>query len=263
MFSGIVKEVELSTYAVFESMRTYEGRIFELDAHLKRFYESARTIMLRIPQDKDRIKRGISRALNKSGLRDAYIRITAQGESRKTARIEIIIRKIRSYPEDFYRKGVGVISVAVKRDFINTLAPSIKSANFLTGVLAKIEANNQKAFEALLLNPKGYLTEGTVSNIFIVKDKKLFTPPLSCGALGGITRGTVIDLAQNFLGIKVEETLINRYCIYTAQEAFLTNTSIEIMPVVCCDGRLIGKGKPGTVTRRLMAKFKKAISHRL
>ena len=257
MFSGIINcmEVGLSTYAVFESIRAYQGRIFKLDAHLRRFYASAQTIMLKIPQDKRQIKRRISHTLKKSGLKDAYIRISAAGEGKRTTKMGIVVRGVKFYPQDFYRKGVGIVSVAVKRDSINTLTPNIKSANFLSGVLAKIEANKQRAFEALLLNHKGYVTEGTVSNVFIVKGKKLLTPPLSCGALGGITRQVVIDLARDFLGIKVEEVLITRYDVYTAEEAFLTNTSIEIMPVVRCDGRLIGNGKPGKITRKLITEF--------
>lgn len=256
MFSGIIEEVGLSTYGIFESMRVYRGKIFELDAHLNRFYEAARTLMLKIPYDNCQIKKWIFHTLKTGELKNAYLRISAQGESKKRAKMGITVRKVNLLPQDFYRKGVGIMSVAVRRDFINTLTPNIKSANFLSGVLAKIEANNQNAFEALILNHKGYVTEGTVSNIFIVKGKELLTPAISCGALGGITRKVVIDLARNFLGIKVSETLISRYDVYTAGEVFLTNTSIEIVPVICCDGRLIGNGKPGTITRRLMVSLK-------
>lgn len=260
MFSGIIKEIGFSTYAIFESIRVYQGKIFKLDAHLERFYESARTIMLELPRDKSRIKRQISRVVKASKFKDAYIRIDATGENKNNTKIRIVVKKIKKYPPAFYAKGVKVNTTAVRRDYINTLAPNIKSANFLNGVLAKIEINNKDIFEAILLNSKGHVVEGIVSNIFIVKNNCLITPPLFCGALGGITRSVVMNLAHDLLKVGVMEQIITRHDIYTADEVFLTNTILEIMPVVFCDGRLIANGKPGKTTRKLIAGFKNSIS---
>jgi len=245
---------------VFETLRSEGGEVFKLDEHLNRLFNSAQTIKLRVPLTKEEIKEAVKETLKKNRLKSAYIRVSlsrGRGElglspkSCSSPNLVIIAKGPKGYPLKLYQKGVEVITVSTRRSDPAMLFPNIKCANFLWGILAKIEAEQRDAFEAILLNSKGEVTEGTVSNIFIVKESILITPPTYVGILEGITRNCVIELAKK-IGIEVKEEIITCYDLYTADESFLTNTSLGIMPVVKVDGRVIGKGKPGKITRRLI-----------
>lgn len=238
-------------YNVFESMRAYKGKVFYLEEHLDRFEESAKSIGFEINYSRKILKVKILKKLEESNLKDAYIRIAMDSKSK----IEIIVKPIKTYPEEFYREGVKAVTVAVKKEAISSLFPQAKTGNFLNGILAKIEANLRgDFFEAVLINREGFVTEGTVSNIFMVKNEILFTPPLYLGILPGITRKVVIDLAKD-LRIEFKDIPFTRHELYNADEVFLTNTSIEIMPVRYIDNREIGKNNFCKITDILRKKF--------
>lgn len=248
---------------VFETLRADGGRVFKLDEHLNRLFNSAQTIKLKIPLTKEEIKEAVKETLKKNRLKSAYIRVSLSrgrgelGLSPKgcsSPNLVIIAKKPKGYPPELYQRGVEVITASTRRSSPPMLFPGIKCTNFLWGILAKIEAEQRGAFEAILLNSQGEVTEGTVSNIFIVKESILITPPTYAGILEGITRNCVIELAKK-MGIGVKEETITSYDLYTADESFLTNTSLGIMPVVKVDGRVISKGKPGKITQRLRCKF--------
>ncbi|MCM8797985.1 MAG: aminotransferase class IV [Candidatus Omnitrophica bacterium] len=232
---------------VFESMRAYGGKIFCLEEHLERLETSAKSIQIKLPSCKE-LRKKILQEFSDSGLKEAYLRVSInfQGE------INIIITSPPTYPKELYEKGVKVIIVPNFKDSVASVFPQAKTGNFLNGVLAKIEAKDY--FEAILLNRQGYITEGTVSNIFIVKEKILVTPPLYLGVLPGITRKVVIELAEE-LEIKVKEIPFTRHELYNADEVFLTNTSLEILPVTYVDGRKIGDGCTRKITNFLRNKF--------
>ncbi|MFH1406734.1 MAG: aminotransferase class IV [Candidatus Omnitrophota bacterium] len=230
----------------FESMRAYNGKIFKLNEHIGRLAESCKALGMERPVQIEEIKRRILRDLSKSKLKNAYIRCAVT-----PAGINVIVKEIHRYPQELYTNGVTVICVPTRK---NSSGARIKSQNFLSGVLARIEGGD--AFECLMLNIEGYVAEGTVSNFFIVKCKTLFTVPPYIGILDGITRRSVIALAGK-LGIETKETPLSRYDIYTADEVFLTNTSIEIMPVVNVDARVIGDGRVGELTKKLSSAFAK------
>jgi branched-chain amino acid aminotransferase len=199
----------------------------------------------------------------KNKLRDGYIRlVVTRGVGNlglnpnkcKKASVIIIADKIQLYPEEYYKKGLVIITVPTTRNLHSALNPAIKSLNYLNNILAKIEANNAGCEEAIMLNSEGFVAECTGDNVFIVKNGELLTPPLSAGALYGITRGTVMDLARE-AGIKVSEPTLTRYDLFNADECFLTGTGAEIVPVVKIDGRVIGSGKPGKITRMLEERY--------
>jgi len=237
---------------VFESMRAYRGRVFCLEEHLARLAESAKSLQIKISCSHEELRQKILKELEASGLKDAYIRLSIDSQGK----ISIIIRPPRTYPKLFFKKGVKVIAVPTSKNSISSLFPQAKTVNFLNGIMAKIEARGY--FEAILLNQQGFITEGTVSNIFMVKEKIIITPPLYLGVLPGITRKRVLELAKK-LDIEVKETPFSRHELYNADEAFLTNTSLEIMPVAYIDGRKIGTGCLGKVTKLLHKKFRQGI----
>jgi branched-chain amino acid aminotransferase len=251
---------------VFEGIRSYSGLIFKLTEHLDRLFESAHTIMLRIPMEKDELIEAVKESLRINHLRDAYIRlVVTRGEGdlgldpRKCAKptLFIIADHIQLYPQQLYDKGLEIITVATQRNVPEALNPQIKSLNYLNNILAKIEAINSGFEEAIMLSPSGYVTEATGENIFIVKGRKLLTPPPYIGVLRGITRQTVMGLAGR-QRLAVQEELLTRHDLFNADEVFLTGTAAEIVPVVKIDGRVIGSGKPGPVTRKLLAAFRRA-----
>jgi len=253
---------------VFEGIRSYNSRIFKLDEHLERFYKSARAIMLKIPLSLNELEEAIIKTLRINNLKDAYIRVVATrgvGDlgldpvKCPSPTIFIITSKMQFYPRELYEKGLRLVTVPTRRNDIESLNPALKSLNYLNNILAKIEATNSGALEALMLNRDGYVVECSGDNIFIVKNGTLLTPPSSVGTLEGITRNVVIDLAQSFK-INCLESLLTRYDLYNSDEVFLTGTAAEIIPVTELDGRIIKDGKVGPFTKRLMLGFKKLVN---
>ncbi|MEK7475807.1 MAG: branched-chain-amino-acid transaminase [Candidatus Coatesbacteria bacterium] len=249
---------------VFEGIRAYNGRVFRLDEHLDRLCDSARAIMLKMPLDQAGIKQAVLDTLRANGLKDAYIRlVVTRGtgdlglDPRKCpkATMFVIADRISLYPEEAYTKGLTVATVSTRRNLPVALDPRIKSLNYLNNILAKIEANNYGVPEAIMLNAEGYVAECTGDNLFIVRGGRLLTPPTATGALEGITRATVLELARG-LNIPSSEENFNQYEIYTAEECFLTGTAAELIPVVTVDTRPIGTGKPGPVTLKLIDAFR-------
>lgn len=249
---------------VFEGIRAYGGRVFRLQSHLQRLWESAKAIALKIPLSKEKLTEKVLESLRKNKLKDAYIRlVVSRGEGdlgldpRKCPYPQIIIitDKISIYPEELYEKGLEIAVVSTRRNIPSTLNPRIKSLNYLNNILAKIEANLQGLPEAIMLNKDGYVAECTGDNIFIVEGEILVTPPIWVGALKGITRDVVIELAQKE-GISVQERTFTPAALYASDECFLTGTAAEVIPVTKVDGRAIGDGVAGPITKRLIKKFR-------
>jgi branched-chain amino acid aminotransferase len=249
---------------VFEGIRAYNGRVFMLDEHIDRLYDSAKAIWLTIPLTKEQLRQAILQTLRANGLRDAYIRvIVTRGvgdlglDPRKCHQPNVIIitDHIELFPDELYERGIEMVTVSVRRNVPQALNPNIKSLNYLNNVLAKIEAINAGKPEGLMLTVDGYVAEGTGENIFIAKRGELFTPPAYMGILKGITRQVVMKLAQE-MDIPVHEVVLTLHDVYTADECFLTGTGAEIVPVVKLDGRVIGDGTPGKITRALIQKFR-------
>ena len=247
---------------VFEGIRSYNGRVFKLDEHLERLIHSARAIMLDTPSTAT-LKEAVLETLRINSLKDGYIRlIVTRGpgdlglDPRKCSKPSVIIitDKIALYPDEYYKKGLAVMTVTTRRNLPVALNPRIKSLNYLNNILAKIEANNYGVLEAIMLNADGYVAECTGDNIFAVRKGALVTPPTYIGALEGITRDTVLKLAGE-MRIPCREEVFTRYELYTADECFLTGTAAEIIPVSNVDSRPIGNGKPGQLTLKLMEKF--------
>lgn len=248
---------------VFEGIRIYNGRVFKLREHIDRLFCSAKAILLKIPMSHAKIMSATVETCRKNELRDGYIRlIVTRGVGTlglnpnrcKRGSVIIIADKIQVYPAELYARGMEIVTVPTVRNLHSAVNPAIKSLNYLNNILAKIEANNAGVEEAVMLNSEGFVAECTADNLFIVKAGKLFTPPLSAGALYGITRGTVMDIARES-GMEVSEPNLTRYDLFNADECFLTGTGAEIIPVVKIDGRVIGSGKPGRVTRQLVEKY--------
>ena len=251
---------------VFEGIRAYNGRIFRLQEHLNRLYYSARAITLTIPLSMKEMEMAVVETLRVNQLKDAYVRlIVTRGEGdlgldpKKCPKpcVIIIVGGIALYPHKLYEKGLDLVTVSTKRNISEALNPCIKSLNYLNNIMAKIEANRADAPEAIMLNKDGYVAECTGDNIFIVTRETLVTPPCWAGALDGITRATVMEVAREKLKIESREDLFTPYNIYTADEVFLTGTAAEVIPVTKVDDRIIGNGKPGSITRKLIAEFQK------
>ncbi|MDI3310392.1 MAG: branched-chain-amino-acid transaminase [Thermoanaerobacterium sp.] len=249
---------------VFEGIRAYDGVVFKLDDHLKRLYNMAKALLLDVPYTKEEMVDKVLETVRRNNLKDAYIRlVVSRGKgdlgldpykcSKPT--VVIIADKITLYPDEMYQNGLKIITSTFRRNSIQTLDPQIKSLNYLNNILAKIEAVKAGYPEALLLNLEGYVAECTGDNVFIVSDGILYTPPSAAGALGGITRATVIDIA-NKLGIPVVEKYFSLFNVYTADECFLTGTAAEAIPVTEVDKRVIGNGKPGEITKKIIEEFK-------
>ena len=249
---------------VFEGIRSYDGLIFKLREHIDRLFESAHTIMLKIPMSQEALIGVVKQSLRVNKLTDAYIRlVVTRGEGdlgldpRKCKRptVFVIADKIQLYPKKLYDQGLALITVATQRNVPEALNPQIKSLNYLNNILAKIEAINAGYEEAIMLSHSGYVTECTGENIFLVKGKQLLTPPPYIGVLRGITRQTVMTLGAR-QHLDVREELVTRHDLFNADEVFLTGTAAEIVPVVKIDGRVIGAGKPGPVTKKLQQGFR-------
>lgn len=248
---------------VFEGIRIYNGRVFKLKEHIDRLFYSAKAILLELPMSHAQLMRSTVETCRRNKLRDGYIRLVVtrgvgtlglNPRSCKNPSVIIIAGKIQVYPAELYAKGMDIVTVATVRNLHSAVNPAIKSLNYLNNILAKIEANNAGVEEAVMLNAEGFVAECTADNLFIIKNGGLMTPPLSAGALYGITRGTVMDLAFD-IGMKVSEPNLTRYDLFNADECFLTGTGAEIMPVVKIDGRVIGNGKPGLLTRKLVENY--------
>ena len=248
---------------IFEGIRAYNGRVFKLKQHIDRLFYSAKAILLEIPMSHAELMKATVATIRANKLRDCYVRlIVTRGigtlglnpRSCKKPSVIIIAGKIQVYPPELYARGMDIVTVPTVRNLHSALNPAIKSLNYLNNILAKIEANNAGVEEAVMLNGEGFVAECTADNLFIVKNGELFTPPLSAGALYGITRQTVIELAQE-AGLKVSEPNLTRYDLFNADECFLTGTGAEIMPVIKIDGRIIGSGKPGALTLKLIEAY--------
>jgi branched-chain amino acid aminotransferase len=249
---------------VFEGIRVYDGRIFKLEEHLARLYESAHHILLEVPLPPQALKDAIIETVRASGLRDAYIRpVVSRGPGDlgldprrcRTATVVIIVDAIRLYPQEAYERGLRMITATVRRPAPDTLNGRIKSLNYLNNILARIEANQAGADEALMLTPEGYVCECSADNVFVVVGGALWTPAAHLGLLRGITRDAVLSLARE-QGLAAEERVFTLHDLYTAGECFLTGTGAEVAPVVEVDGRRIGDGRPGPITHRLNAAFR-------
>ncbi|MEM2933832.1 MAG: branched-chain-amino-acid transaminase [Methanocellales archaeon] len=249
---------------VFEGIRAYNGKVFRLDEHIDRLFDSARAICLTPPLSKSEFKAVILECLRRNGLKDAYIRpIITRGvgdlglDPRKCIKPSVIVitQEWGALYGNLYEKGLRAVTVGIRRNPIDALPPNIKSLNYLNNVLAKIEANEKGGDEAIFLDIQGNISEGSGDNIFIVKDGVIYTPP-TLNNLRGITRQAAIEVA-NQLNLKVVEKNLGLFDLYTADEVFVTGTAAEIAPVVKIDGRVIGNGKPGEVTKQLMQGFKR------
>ena len=248
---------------IFEGIRVYNSKIFEFDAHIKRLYQSAKAIRLVIPMDADTLKDAVSQTVVANDIENGYIRlIITRGIGDlgldplicKDAGIIVIADYIQLYPEEFYEKGLTVISGTTIRNHPMSLPPQIKSLNYLNNILAKIEAIDAGAAEVIMYNHEGFVAEASGDNVFIVRDGIIYTPPVEAGSLEGITRDVVIRLATKE-NITVIEKNLTRYDLYVADEFFLTGTAAEVIGIVKIDGRIIGDGKPGATTRLLREKF--------
>ena len=248
---------------VFEGIRAYHGRVFKLAEHVERLFCSAKAILLTIPMTPEAVAKAVVDTCRRNKIRDGYIRLlVTRGEGTlgldprrcPKASVIIIAATIQLYPQEFYEKGLTIITVPTTRNLHSALNPAIKSLNYLNNILAKIEAQNGGCEEAVMLNSEGFVSEGTGDNLFIVKGGRLLTPPLSAGTLYGITRATVMELAVES-GVAVSEPNLTRYDLFNADECFLTGTGAEIVPVVKMDGRVIGTGKPGPLTRQLEERY--------
>ena len=249
---------------IFEGIRFYNGRVFKLTEHLERLWDSARAIMLTIPMTMAEMEAALLETIRRNELRDGYIRLlVTRGKGNlglspdrcPKATVVIIAATIQLYPPEVYERGMTVVTVATRRMAPAALSPAVKSLNYLNNIMAKIEANIAKADEGLMLNEEGYVAECTGDNVFIVKRGEIFTPPIYAGSLRGITWQAVLDIAAE-LGFKVHVQSLTRYDLYTADEFFLTGTAAEVIAAVKLDERVIGDGKAGPVTKRIISRFR-------
>ncbi len=252
---------------IYETLRAYDGYVFHLDEHIERLKHSAKLMEMALPLDEDGIKKAISDTLARNGLKDAYIRVSVSRgpgeigldpELCPVPTFLIIAKQFVDYPKELYEKGVNIAVVNTRRNHPETLDPAIKSTNFLNNIFAKMEAKKAGAFEGIMLNHANFVAEGTISNIFIVKNGELVTPPLIAGILEGVTRGLVIGLAER-LGITVFEEMFSEAALKAADEVFITNTTMEVMPVREVDDKTIGA--PGKVTKMLAEAYRREALH--
>ncbi len=249
---------------VFEGIRAYHGRVFKLDAHVDRLFESAHTLGIQVPLSRQEMIDAILETVRRTGLRDAYIRpVVSRGpgdlgiDPRKCPRpnVVVIVDSIQLYPEEAYRKGLRMITTSTRQRPVDVLNPRIKTCNYLNNILARMEANLVGVDEGLMLTTEGYVAECTADNVFVVKSGRVLTPPAYLGILQGVTRQTVLDLCAG-LGIPAVEQVLTLHDMYTADECFLTGTGAELGPVVELDGRKIGTGRPGPMTLRILGAFR-------
>ncbi|AKS39130.1 branched-chain amino acid aminotransferase [Anoxybacillus gonensis] len=252
---------------VFEGIRVYSGNVFRMKEHIDRLYNSAKSILLNIPYTKEELTNIIVQTVQKNGFEDAYIRVVVSrgvGDlgldpyKCPKPQVVVIVEPLAIFPKHLYETGIEVVTVATRRNRPDVLSPKVKSLNYLNNVLVRIEAHLANVSEALMLNDQGYVAEGSADNVFIVKNGVLYTPPGYVGALEGITRDAIMDIAKD-LGYVVKEEPFTRHDVYTADEVFLTGTAAEVIAVVKVDGRVIGDGVPGEHTKRLLEEFRKRV----
>lgn len=255
---------------VFEGIRSYDGNVFCLKEHLKRLYESAKSILLTIPMSIEEMEGLVLETLRRNGYRDAYIRIVVSRgigdlgldpRNCPKASVIIIAEQLRLFPEEFYEKGLSIVTVPTRRNIPDAVNPKIKSLNYLNNILVKLEAIQAGVMEALMLNQEGYVCEGSGDNVFLIKNGKVFTPPTYLGALEGITRNVVIEIFQK-MGVACVEQPFTRHDVYVADEVFLTGTAAEVIPVTSVDSRVIGDGVLGPLTKRMIEEFQKCTRER-
>lgn len=248
---------------VFEGIRAYNGRVFKLNEHVERLFYSAKAILLKIPMSQKAVADAVCETCKRNGIRDGYVRlVVTRGAGTlgldpnrcKNPQVIIIADKIQLYPKAFYEKGLDIVTVPTTRNHPNAVNPAIKSLNYLNNILAKIEAINAGCIEAIMLNAEGFVAECTGDNIFMLKGGRLLTPPFAAGALQGITRGVVLDIARE-MGVEVAEPNLTRYDLFNADECFITGTAAEVVPVVKIDGRPVANGRPGKMTKKFMAAY--------
>jgi branched-chain amino acid aminotransferase len=253
---------------VFEGIRLYDGCVFRLEEHLERLEFSAKAIMLKLPMSRAELSEAVCETCRRNGLRDGYIRLVVtrgvgnlglSPTSCPKAGIFIIADKIQLYPKEFYEKGLTVVTVPTRRTGPAVLSPAIKSLNYLNNIFARVEASLAGASEAIMLNEQGYVSECSGDNIFILFKGKIYTPPASSGALKGITREVVMEIAGE-LEIPLIEENMTRYDLWIAEECFLTGTAAEVVPVARIDGREIGDGRPGAVTNKFIDAFHRRVA---
>lgn len=252
---------------VFEGIRFYHDRVFRLEEHIDRLFDSAKAIHLAIPATRDEVCRMVVDTIAKNDLHDGYVRLIA---TRGTGALGLspyqcekgsiicIASTITLYPKEYYDDGLILATCATRRPTHDTLSPSVKSLNYLSNVMAKVEALAAGAQEGVMLNTEGYVAECTGDNIFIVKNGVIYTPTVASGSLNGITRKAVMELIEE-VGLPLKEIQMARYELYTADEMFLTGTAAEVVPVREYDKRVIGDGKPGPITRQMLAAFRNLV----
>jgi len=251
---------------IFETLRSYKGRIFRLDAHLKRLFCSSRIIKLPISKEKSEIEDLIYTLLDKNNLKDAYVRLTVTRRMKSfgldpgqkySSNLVIIARNFTPRPQSWYKQGIKAVTVKTKQNEFSPLA-GIKSLNFLNQIMARLETKERGADEGILLNTRGHIAEAAASNIFLVSKGRLLTPSLENGVLPGITRQTVLELAPE-LGLKITETDILPSDLKKAEEAFLTNSLIELVSLIEVDGKPVGCGSPAPITKMLHRAYRNLV----
>ena len=252
---------------IFEGIRLYQGNIFRLDEHLERLEYSAKALLLKMPWSRKEIADATCESCRQNNLTDGYIRLVVTrgvGDLGLSPwlcpkpSIFIIADKINLYPAEYYTKGLEIVTVATRRTNPAALSPAVKSLNYLNNIMAKIEARQAGALEAIMLNDQGYVAECTGDNIFIVHKGEILTPAASQGALKGITRDTIFAIAKE-IGVPIREADLTRYDVWCSDECFLTGTGAEVIPVVKLDGREIGDAKPGVITQKVLAAFRRRV----
>ena len=252
---------------IFEGIRAYGGRIFRLEQHLDRLYDSARFLMLEVPLARDQMREAIVETVRRSGLRDAYIRpVISRGvgdlgldpRKCKTATVVIIVDTIQLYPKEAYERGLRAVTATTRKIRPDALSPQAKTLNYLNNIMARMEANQAGADEAIMLTGDGYVSECTADNFFIIRRGEVWTAPPFLGILKGVTREAVMALARA-LELPAYERVFTLHDVYTADECFLTGTGAELGPVVEVDARPIGTGRPGPITLRLGQAFRELV----
>lgn len=249
---------------IFEGIRLYHGNVFRLDEHLERLEMSAKALLLKIPLTRAQLAEAVCETCRRNNLQDAYIRlVVTRGPGDLGLApwlcpkpcVFIIASQIALYPKEHYENGLSLVTVPTRRIGPDALPPTVKSLNYVNNILAKLEARQSGALEAIMLNAQGYVAECTADNIFIVHKGEILTPPASQGALKGVTRQTVFDVARK-LGVPMRECDLTRYDIWCADECFLSGTGAEVIPVVKLDERVIGDGKPGPIFKKVLTEFR-------
>jgi branched-chain amino acid aminotransferase len=256
---------------VFEGIRSYGGKVFRMDEHLRRLEESARAIRLELPMARQEFDQAIYDTLKANNVTDGYVRLVVTrgvgslglSPSRtECPSVFIIASQIELYPRELYEKGMAIVSCSVIRNHPNAVSPRIKSLNYLNNILAKIEAMDAGVYEAVMYNHQGFVAECTGDNLFLIRAGTVQTPPTTAGVLEGITRNAVIELVHK-RNIPFREMNLTRHDLYVSDECFLTGTAAEVIPVTKIDGRPVGTGQPGPITRQLIADFKNLVNGRM